>query len=176
MRKRWNGFAVAGFVMSFTNCLLGLIFSVIGVSSAAHYNERGKGLAIAGIVISFINIIITTIAIICLCVALTAIIASVSELPNILPNNVVDRSRETVIETYAKSQYEDVVYRKEGTKKLKKNAKKGYTFTVEDMDKDASGIKEIYKSCDLKETKVTVYPVAPYGKSDYTIKTNLSCN
>ena len=30
-------------------------------------------------------------------------------------------------------------------------------------------------TCDESKTKVTVYPVSPYGKKDYKIKTNLKC-
>lgn len=30
-------------------------------------------------------------------------------------------------------------------------------------------------TCDESKTKVTVYPVSPYGKKDYKIKTNLNC-
>ena len=176
MKKRWNGFAVAGFVLSFFSGLLGLIFSIIGVNNASKYDDKGKGLAIAGIIISCIDLIIEFILIIVICMASAMIVAGLTELPNAIPNNFKNRTRETVLETYAKSQYEDTVYKKEGTKKLKKNVNKGYTFTVEDMEKDTPGIKEIYTSCDLKKTKVTIYPEKPYGKTDYKIKTTLSCN
>ena len=147
MKKRWNGFAVAGFVLAFTNCLLGLIFSCIGIGNASKYGDKGKGLAIAGLIISLLH----------------------------LPTDIKDRTRETIIETYAKSEYEDIVYEKEGSKKIKKNASKGYTFTVEDMENDTPGIRELFKSCDLKKSKVTVYPSKPYGKTDYSIKTTLDC-
>lgn len=53
------GMAVAGFVCSFFLALLGLIFSIIGLSQINKYNGflTGKGLAIAGIVISAITIV-----------------------------------------------------------------------------------------------------------------------
>lgn len=175
MKKRWNGFAVAGFVLSFFGGFFGLLFSIIGVCNATKYDDKGRGLAIAGIIISCINLIIEIIIIIALCMASAIIAVGLTELPNIIPNNIKDRSRETVLETYAKSQYEEKIY-KTGTKKLKKNADKGYTFTVEDMDKATPGIRSIYESCDLKNTKVTIYPTKPYGKNDYKIKTQLSCN
>lgn len=170
-RKRWNGFAVAGFVLSFTNCLLGLIFSCIGVGSADKYYEKGKGLAIAGIVISIINIVVTTIAI---CILTVTLVALAAELPNMMPSDLVNRTQETILETYAKDQYEDM-YSRENLKTIKKNAEKGYTYTLEAMEKDNSGIQELYRNCS-KESKVVIYPSKPYGKTDYTIKMDLDCN
>lgn len=176
MKKRWNGFAVAGFVLSFFSGLLGLIFSIIGVNNASKYDDKGKGLAIAGIIISCIDLIIELILIIVICMASAMIVAGLATIGDAIPNNFKNRTRETVLETYAKSQYEEKLYKKEGTKKLKKNADKGYTFTVADMEKETPGIKDIYVSCDLNKTKVTIYPTKPYGISDYKIKTTLSCN
>ena len=173
MKKRWNGFAVAGFVMSFTNCLLGLIFSCIGISSSSKYDEKGKGLAIAGLVISILNMIVTIIAIITLSVLL---VGFVSNIDSIIPSDVKDKTQRVIIETYAKDQYEEKIYAKEGIKKIQKNAKDGYTFTLEDLEKNQPGIKDFYKSCDSKKTKVTIIPDKPYGKTDYTVKTVLSCN
>lgn len=172
MKKRWNGFAVAGFVMAFTNCLLGLIFSCIGIGSASKYGDKGKGLAIAGLIISILNMIITVIAIIVLSVCLVGFLSNID---SVLPTDIKDKTQQVVLETYAKDQYENKVYAKEGSKKITKNAKNGYVFTLEDMKKDSSGITEIFKSCDSKKTKVTIYPDKPYGKKDYTVKTVLSC-
>lgn len=53
--SRTNGFAIAGFVLSFFFWLLGLIFSVIGLNKSKIMNDSGRGLAIAGIVISIIS-------------------------------------------------------------------------------------------------------------------------
>lgn len=53
--SRTNGFAIAGFVLSFFFWLLGLIFSVIGLNKSKIMNGSGRGLAIAGIVISIIS-------------------------------------------------------------------------------------------------------------------------
>lgn len=55
---RSNGFAVAGLILAFFSPLLGLIFSIIGLTKAREYNS-GKGLAIAGIVISVLSFIIS---------------------------------------------------------------------------------------------------------------------
>ena len=51
-----NGFAIAGFILSFFGGILGLIFSIVGLqkSKLPEYNGSGKGLAIAGIVLSCI--------------------------------------------------------------------------------------------------------------------------
>ena len=49
-----NGFAIAGFILSFLGGLLGLIFSIVGCVKAPQYGGKGKGLAIAGITISCI--------------------------------------------------------------------------------------------------------------------------
>ena len=54
-----NGMAIAGFVLSLIGCtcILGLIFSIIGLTQAPKYNNNGKGLAIAGICISAVAIV-----------------------------------------------------------------------------------------------------------------------
>jgi hypothetical protein len=54
-----SGMAIAGFVLSFLCSLLGLIFSIIGLSQVNKSNGTlgGKGLAIAGIVISAIMMV-----------------------------------------------------------------------------------------------------------------------
>ena len=52
-----NGMAIAGFVLSFFVPLLGLIFSIIGLSKANSLNGNKKGLAIAGIIISAVTIV-----------------------------------------------------------------------------------------------------------------------
>lgn len=172
-KKRWNGFAVAGFFISFTNCFLGLVFSCIGIGSASQYEEKGKVLAILGIIISIINMIVTIAAIVLLAMVGVGFVANIGDY---IPDDLMNRSRETIIETYAKTQYEDKVFEQEGSKKIKKNASKGYTFTVEEMDNETPGIRELYKSCDLTKSKVIVYPSKPYGKTDYTIKIELDCD
>jgi len=48
-----NGFAVAGFVLSIT-AVLGLIFSLLGLSRAGKVGGKGKGLAVAGLVLSIL--------------------------------------------------------------------------------------------------------------------------
>ena len=50
-----QGLAIAGFVLSFTVPILGLIFSWIALSGMKRtHNEEGKGLATAGLVISLV--------------------------------------------------------------------------------------------------------------------------
>ena len=46
-----NTFAVVGFILAFFMPILGLIFSIIGLSKVKECNS-GKGLAVAGIIIS----------------------------------------------------------------------------------------------------------------------------
>lgn len=48
-----NGFAIAGFVLSFFFALLGLIFSAVGINKAKTTGS-GKGLATAGLIISLL--------------------------------------------------------------------------------------------------------------------------
>lgn len=64
-----NGFAITGFILSFLLPLLGIIFSIIGLTQAKKRRQKGEGLAIAGIVIScvwgilsviFVALVITT--------------------------------------------------------------------------------------------------------------------
>jgi len=50
-QQKSNGSATAGFVLSFFIPLLGIIFSIIGLTKAKD-SGKGKGLAIAGIIIS----------------------------------------------------------------------------------------------------------------------------
>ena len=60
-----NGMAVAGFVLSLISLLccgflsvLGLIFSILGLSKSSKVGGKGKGLSIAGIIMSSIAIIL----------------------------------------------------------------------------------------------------------------------
>lgn len=59
VQSKTNGFAVAGFVLAFLIPLLGLIFSIIGLTKAKDYKGNGKGLSIAGIIISSILLLFT---------------------------------------------------------------------------------------------------------------------
>ncbi|MBE7088802.1 MAG: zinc-ribbon domain-containing protein [Clostridiales bacterium] len=61
VRKKFNGLAIAGFVLSFFDwfCFLGLIFSIIALVVINKKDQRGKGLAIAGIVISASSLPVT---------------------------------------------------------------------------------------------------------------------
>ena len=52
-----NGYAIAGFVLSFFFTILGLVFSIIGLSKSKEYNGNGKGLAIAGIILSVLHLV-----------------------------------------------------------------------------------------------------------------------
>lgn len=62
--QKWNGFAIAGFVVSFFISLVGLILSIIGLDQTKKRNEKGHGLAIAGIVISIVNMVIVLLMVI----------------------------------------------------------------------------------------------------------------
>ena len=53
-----NGFAIAGFVLSFFFAVLGVVFSSIGLSKANKMDGKGKGLAVAGLVISLVSFVI----------------------------------------------------------------------------------------------------------------------
>lgn len=58
-REGTNGFAIAGFVCSLVLFgLLGLIFSIIGLTQIEKNGQDGKGLAIAGIVVSIVRLFI----------------------------------------------------------------------------------------------------------------------
>lgn len=58
---RTNAFAIAGLILSFFSSMLGLIFSIIGLTKAKEYGS-GKGIAIAGIVVSIASMILSLIA------------------------------------------------------------------------------------------------------------------
>ncbi|MBR5082519.1 MAG: FHA domain-containing protein [Bacteroidales bacterium] len=53
-----NIFAILGFVFAFVFSLLGLVFSIVGLSKANKMGGKQKGLAIAGLIISIISIVI----------------------------------------------------------------------------------------------------------------------
>ena len=63
---------------------------------------------------------------------------------------------------------------------LSNYASSGLTIKLGDLETYLDTHKvENYKAlkkCDKDKTKVTFYPVAPYGKKDYKIKTTLDCN
>ena len=56
-----NVFAILGFIFAFVFPILGLIFSIIGLSKAKKMGGKQKGLAIAGLIISIVSIVITII-------------------------------------------------------------------------------------------------------------------
>ena len=58
----WNGFAIAGFVLSLTIWPMAFIFSPIALSQFKRNGEnwnRGKGLALAGLIIAIVSAVIT---------------------------------------------------------------------------------------------------------------------
>lgn len=57
--QRYNGVAVAGFILSFFIALAGLICSIIGLKQTKERDEKGRGLAIAGIIISALSIVLS---------------------------------------------------------------------------------------------------------------------
>lgn len=50
-----NGFAIAGFVLSFFFAILGLVFGIIGYKKSRLFMNSGKGLSIAAIAISIVS-------------------------------------------------------------------------------------------------------------------------
>ena len=71
--QRTNGFAIAGFVLSFFVAILGIIFSAIALKQINDRGEGGKGLAIAGLVLSIVWI----------CVALVLLLAGACTLSSL---------------------------------------------------------------------------------------------
>ncbi|MCK4997817.1 DUF4190 domain-containing protein [Candidatus Pacearchaeota archaeon] len=67
--KKWNGFAVAGFVVSLVSVLglvsgffgisgiVGIILSTIGLSKTKDNKQKGRRLAIAGLIISILVVV-----------------------------------------------------------------------------------------------------------------------
>ena len=58
----WNGFAIAGFVLSLTIWPMAFIFSPIALSQFKRNGEnwnRGRGLALAGLIIAIVSAVIT---------------------------------------------------------------------------------------------------------------------
>jgi hypothetical protein len=53
-----NGFATAGFILSFFLPLLGFIFCIVGLSKANKMNGKGRGLAGWGLALSIIGMIV----------------------------------------------------------------------------------------------------------------------
>lgn len=53
---KWNGMAIAGFVLSFVFSVIGLVLSIIAFIQIKETGEKGRGLALAGIIISAIVI------------------------------------------------------------------------------------------------------------------------
>ena len=58
----WNGFAIAGFVLSLTIWPMAFIFSPIALSQFKRNGEnwnRGRGLALAGLIIAIVSAVFT---------------------------------------------------------------------------------------------------------------------
>ena len=67
---------------------------------------------------------------------------------------------------------------------VKKFEKTGIKINLENIAKiskvdnslvDSMVNKKTKEKCDAKQSTVTIYPVKPYGKSDYKIEVNLEC-
>lgn len=71
-----NTMALVGFVMSFFNSLIGLIFSIIGMNQIKKTGEPGKGFALAGIIISAVSLVLTILIVIIYFIILLGIAAS----------------------------------------------------------------------------------------------------
>ena len=52
-----NSFAILGFIFAFIISLLGLVFSIVGISKAKKLDGKGKGLAVVGLILSIIKIV-----------------------------------------------------------------------------------------------------------------------
>ena len=94
------------------------------------------------------------------------------------------------LEKLGKAFYEDFYYvRNEEAQEnmvefIKGFEKTGISVDLENISKVATVDKELVdsmvnsktkKKCDVKETRVTFFPKAPYGKTDYEMKVELSC-
>ena len=60
MEPKWNGMAIAGFILAFFCSILGIIFSAIGLNqiNQSGGTQKGKGLAIAGLILSIVFFVI----------------------------------------------------------------------------------------------------------------------
>lgn len=68
-----NGFAIAGFVCSLVLFgLLGLIFSIIGLSQIEKNGQDGKGFAIAGLVLGIVKLSIYLLYIVLIIIGLNS--------------------------------------------------------------------------------------------------------
>jgi hypothetical protein len=70
-----NAFAILGFIFSFFVPLLGLIFSIIGLSKAKKMNGKGRGLAAWGLALSIIYFVVVIVVCIIYFAALGALLA-----------------------------------------------------------------------------------------------------
>lgn len=59
--NKTNAMCLAGFICSFFFILLGLIFSIVGLTQVKKNNDGGKGFAIAGIVICCLKIVMISV-------------------------------------------------------------------------------------------------------------------
>ena len=59
-KKKFSGFAIAGFVLSFfgITSVLGIIFCSIGLSQTKDKKKRGRGLSIAGLIIGIVSLLL----------------------------------------------------------------------------------------------------------------------
>ena len=55
--KKFNVFALIGFILSFFIPVAGLVLSIIGLKKVPEYDQSGKGFSIAGITISAVQIL-----------------------------------------------------------------------------------------------------------------------
>jgi len=106
---------------------------------------------------------------------------------NLISDNDSTLDNEEIIKTFAGLYYEDgyypevtSIYRENYANKLKEYEAEGIKLTLLDIISTFEDIDEykFYKEgnyCDFEKTYAIIYPKAPYGVNDYTIKTKISC-
>ncbi|AMM22820.1 hypothetical protein AX769_22065 (plasmid) [Frondihabitans sp. PAMC 28766] len=59
VNRKWNTFAIAGFVLSFFLSVAGVVLSGIALSQIRKTGERGRALAVAGLGIGLVAFVLT---------------------------------------------------------------------------------------------------------------------
>ena len=103
--------------------------------------------------------------------------------------NIIKRNFDAELKELAKGFYEDYYYDvlvgSFGKEYLKKQSESGIVIDLESLTnmglEQDNKIKDFVnpstkETCDKNNTKVTIYPTDPYGKTDYKIETKIECN
>ena len=101
------------------------------------------------------------------------------------PDSKIEKQLTKKMQEMAKDFYENYYYDQVGSDFVKQHSEDGIKIDLANLarinNSDSKAVLDEFKnsngeSCNTTNTKATIYPKDPYGKSDYELKINIDCN